>query len=159
MAVNMKLKLGDLELPQVQEVTTYDRRALAEHKPPGMAGSLFQNLGRQPTGIILWGVATGPNARKFAENLDGKFRAAKPVPFSTDMIAGAGISQMLITDLRLEDLAGKPNRFSYVLALSEFIKPAKTGDQSALDSGIRSDAKNRTQQLTSKLTKPTKPKK
>jgi hypothetical protein len=152
----MKLKLDDLELPQVQEVATYDRRALAEHKPAGMAGSLLQNLGRYPTGIVLWGVATGPTAQQFAEKLDGKFRAAKPVPFSADIITGAGISQMLIADLRLEDLAGKPGRFAYVLALREFTKPAKTEDRTVLDAGIRSDAKKRVGQLTANLTKPKK---
>jgi hypothetical protein len=150
----MKMKLDDLELPQVQEVATYDRRTLAEHKPAGMAGSLFQNLGRHPTAIVLWGVATGPSARQFAEKLDRKFRAAKPVPFSGDIIAGAGISQTLIADLRLEDLAGKPERFAYALALREFLKPAKTEDRTELDAGIRSDAKKLVGQLTANLTKP-----
>ena len=45
----MRPMLDDLELPQVQQVVTYERRALAEHKQPGMAGSLFQNMGRRPT--------------------------------------------------------------------------------------------------------------
>jgi hypothetical protein len=140
----MRVKLDNLELPQVQEVATYDRRSLAEHKPPGMAGSLFQNLmGNHPTRIVLWGVATGPGARKFVESLDGKFRAAQPVPFAADIIAGAGISQMLIADLHLEELAGKPDRFSYILALREFIKTAKSEDRTVLDAGIRSDAKRR----------------
>ena len=43
----MRPMLDDIELPQVQEIAAYDRRMLAEHKPPGMDGSLLQNLGRQ----------------------------------------------------------------------------------------------------------------
>ena len=54
--------LDDLELPLVQELTTYDRRTLSELKPPGMSGSLLQNLGRRPLRIVLWGVATDPDA-------------------------------------------------------------------------------------------------
>jgi hypothetical protein len=149
----MKVKLGNLELPQVQEVATYDRRSLAEHKPPGMPGSLFQNLGRHPTEIVLWGVATGPKAREFAEKLDDQFRAAKPLPFTAKIITGAGIRKALIADLRLQDLAGKPWRFAYGLTLREYITPATKKSASAQDPGIRSDAKNLVNQMASNLTK------
>ena len=92
--------LDDLELPQVQEITTYDRRMLAEHKPPGMAGSLLQNLGRRPGSLVLWGVKTGPDALAFIEDLNGKFRTGAPLPFVADIIADAAIAQMIIDDLQ-----------------------------------------------------------
>ncbi|HEV2359518.1 MAG TPA: hypothetical protein VGZ23_18155 [bacterium] len=137
----MQPMLDDLELPQVQEIVTLDRRALAEHKPPGMAGSLLQNLGRAPTRVVLWGVATGPDARDFADKLDSKFRASTPVPFTTDIVADSKIDRVLIDDLRLQDLAGKPERFAYVLTLREFIKPVEPEDTSGLDAGILDEAK------------------
>jgi len=149
----VKVKLADLELPQVQEIAVYDRRALAEHKPPGMAGSVFQNLGRHPTGILLTGVATGPTAFPFMEKLQGKFRAGKPVPFTADLIAGAGIRQTLIADLRFQDLAGKPQRFAYALDLRELIKPSKPENQSTLNEGIRSEGRKLTNDLVANLTK------
>ena len=149
----MKVKLGNLELPQVQEVYTYDRRSLAEHKPPGMPGSLFQNLGRHPTEIVLWGVATGPKARDLVEKLDDSFRASQPLPFTTTVIAGAGIRQTLIADLHLQDLAGKPERFSYGLTLREYITPETKQTTAGLDSGIRSNAKKLVGQMASNLTK------
>ena len=65
----MRPMLDDLELHQVQELATYDRRMLAEHKPPGMDGSLLQNLGRRPGHLALWGVKTGPDALEFVETL------------------------------------------------------------------------------------------
>ena len=149
----MKVKLADLELPQVQEIEVYDRRALAEHKPPGMAGSIFQNLGRNPTRIVLSGVATGASAFQFMEKLQGRFLAAKPVPFTADIIAGAGIHQTLIANVRVQDLAGKPQRFAYALDLREFIKPSKSENQAALNNGIRSEGQKRTKDLAAKLTK------
>jgi hypothetical protein len=149
----MKVKLGNLELPQVQEVYTYDHRSLAEHKPPGMRGSVFQNLGRHPTEIVLWGVATGPKARDLVEKLDDSFRAAQPLPFMTTVIAGAGIRKTLIADLHLQDLAGKPERFSYALTLREYITPETKQTGAGLDSGIRSDAKKLVGQMASHLTK------
>ncbi|MEZ4706873.1 MAG: hypothetical protein R3A44_06695 [Caldilineaceae bacterium] len=132
--------LDDLELPQVQEITTYDRRMLAEHKPPGMAGSLLQNLGRRPGSLVLWGVKTGPDALDFIEDLNGKFRAGDPLPFVADIIADAAIEQMIIDDLQWQELAGKPDRYAYVLTLREYIEPVEPEDTSFLDSDILADA-------------------
>ncbi|MGI8426037.1 MAG: hypothetical protein ACR2M4_05460 [Actinomycetota bacterium] len=134
--------LDDIELPQVQEIATLERRVLAEHKPPGMAGSLLQNLGRRPARLTLWGVATGPEALDFMQKLDDKFRAATPVPFVADIVKDAEIDQMLIEDLRLQDLAGKPERFAYMLTLREFIEPVEPEEASLLDGSILDEAQN-----------------
>lgn len=148
----MRPMLDKLELPQVQEIATYDRRTLAEHKPPGMAGSLLQNLGRRPTRLVLWGVVTGPSARDFAKKLDEKFRAGNPVPFTSDIVADAEIHQVLITDLRLQDLAGRPQRLAYVLTLRECVKPVEAGPTSAVDMGIQADATNLMNNIVGGLT-------
>jgi hypothetical protein len=134
--------LDDLALPQVQAITTCDRRSLAEHKPPGMQGSLLQNLGRRPTRLLVWGVVTGPTSNDFAAKLDKKFRDAKPVPFTSDIVADSKIDQVFIDNLRLQQLAGKPERFGYILLLREFIKPVAPADASAVDASILQDAKN-----------------
>lgn len=138
----MQPMLDDLALPQVQAITTCDRRSLAEHKPPGMQGSLLQNLGRRPTRLLLWGVVTGPTSNDFAAKLDKKFRDGKPVPFTSDIVADSKIDQVLIDDLRLQELAGKPERFGYILLLREFIKPVAPQDASAIDASILGDAQN-----------------
>jgi len=67
-------------------------------------------------------VAAGPEALTFTQKLDNKFRSAKPVPFTADIVTDAEIDLMLIDDLKLQELAGKPERFAYVLTLREFIK-------------------------------------
>ncbi|MGZ5483344.1 MAG: hypothetical protein ACXWID_15335 [Pyrinomonadaceae bacterium] len=136
----MRPMLDDLELGQVQEVSTYERRTLAEHKPPGMSGSLLQNLGRRPTRLGLWGVAVGPEAFSFTQKLDEKFRAAEPVPFTADIVKDAEIELMFIENLKIQELAGKPERFAYVLTLREFIEPVEPEDLSPLNSDILGDA-------------------
>lgn len=138
----MRPMLDDIELPQVQEIAALERRVLVEHKPPGMAGSLLQNLGRRPTRLTLWGVATGPEALEFIQKLDDKFRAATPVPFIADIVKDAEIEQMLIEDLKLQDLAGKPERFAYVLTLREFIEPVEPEEATLLDGSILDEAQN-----------------
>jgi hypothetical protein len=132
--------LDDLELTQVQEVRTHDLRALSEHKPPGMSGSLLQNLGRRPTVLLVWGVASGPEARDFLAKLEDKFRAAQPVPFTADIVNEAGIDKVRIADLKLDELAGKPERFTYVLTLREHLEPAEPEDTSLVDDDLLGDA-------------------
>jgi hypothetical protein len=92
--------------------------------------------------MILWGVATGPDALKFTQQLDGKFRAGKPAPFTSDIVKDSNIDQVLIEGLQLQELAGRPQRFAYVLKLQEYIKPVEPKDASTLDPSILDDAKN-----------------
>jgi hypothetical protein len=142
--------LDNLELPQVQEITSHDRRSLVEHKPPGMAGNVLQNMGRRPTRFVLWGVTSGPEALNFIEQLDEKFRAAKAVPFTADISKDSQIELMFIDDLKLQELAGKPQRFGYVLTLREVIKPIEPENVGpALDTDILGDALNQLDNLTS----------
>ncbi len=136
----MQPMLDDLELPQVQEITTHEKRTLAEHKPPGMAGSLLQNLGRRPTYLLLWGVATGPTALDTIAKLNEKFQAGAALTFTADISADANIDQVIIDNLQVQDLAGKPQRYAYVLTLREFIEPTPPEDLTALNTDILSDA-------------------
>lgn len=136
----MRPMLDDLELPNVQEIATYERRMLAEHKPPGMEGSVLQNMGRRPTRLLLWGVAAGPDVTVFVENLDGKFRANEPFAFIADIIADTEIEQMIIDDLKWQEVAGNPERVAYVLVLREYIEPVEPEDTSFLDTSILEDA-------------------
>lgn len=147
----MKPILDDLELPLVQEVATHDRRALAEHKPPGMEGSLLQNMGRRPERIVLWGISTGPDARDFVEKLDEKFRAGQSVSFTADITVDSDMEKVVIDDLKWQELAGKPERYAYALILREHIEPVEPEDTSLLDSDILDDAADIMNSLTAGL--------
>ena len=136
----MKPMIDDLSLPQVQVVRSYDKRMLAEHRATGMDGSFLQNMGRKPSCIMLAGIASGDESMAFVEALDDKFNAGEPVTFVTDIIQDSDIEQMLIDDLKLEELAGKPNRFAYVVTLREHIEPLEPEDVSALNDDILADA-------------------
>jgi hypothetical protein len=138
----MNPMLDNLELPQVQEIATYNRRMLAEHKPPGMDGSLLQNLGRRPMRLSLWGIAAGDEALQFIEALDAKFRANQPVPFVADITADAEIDQMIIDEFKAQELAGKPHRYSYTLELREYIEPVEPVDLQAVDTSVLDEAGN-----------------
>ncbi len=132
----MRPMLDDIELPQVQEIRAHEQRALAEHKPPAMAGSVLQNLGRRPACLIIGGIKTGPDALDFVETLNDKFRAGDPVTFVADIVADAELDTLLIDDLKFQEIAGRPQRYAYVLTLQEYIEPVTPEDTSILDTDI-----------------------
>lgn len=136
----MRPMLDDLELPLVQEISTFDRRMLAEHKPPGMDGSVIQNLGRRPSCVLLWGVTTGEESRTILDQLDRMFKAGQPVPFTSDIVTDANIQNVLIDNLRFQELAGKPDRFAYVLTLRQHQVPVEPEDVSFIDTSLLEDA-------------------
>ena len=136
----MRPMIDDLELPQVQELETDDRRRLAEHRAPGRDGSLLQDLGRRSTRILVYGVATGPESLGFVGKLDDKFRAGNPVPFAADIVADADIDTVIIDDLRFEELAGKPERYAYLLTLREHQEPVEPAAAAGIDDDIAGEA-------------------
>jgi hypothetical protein len=136
----MRPMLDDLELPQVQEIGTYDRRALAEHHAPGAETSQLQDMGRRPTRVALWGVATGEDVATFTGKLEDKFRSGTPLDFVADITTDAQVEKVVIDDLQLQELAGRPDRTAFVLSLRQFLEPAEPEDLSAVDTGILDDA-------------------
>lgn len=136
----MRPMLAGTELPQVQELTTDDLRALAEHQPPGKDGSLLQNLGRAPTTVTVVGMASDPQALDLVQRLKQDLRTGVAVPFVADITTDSEIDQVLIDDLRIRQLAGRPDRYAYVLVLREFIEPVQPASTAGLDTDILDDA-------------------
>lgn len=147
----MRPMLDDLELPLVQEVSTFDRRMVTELKPPGMNGSLLQNLGRRPTCVLLWGVATGDESRQFMEKMNQKFKAGAPLPFIADITSDSAIENVLIDDLRFQEVAGKTDRFAYVLTLRQHQVPVEPEVVSAVDTSLLDEALEQVQGLVEGL--------
>lgn len=136
----MRPLLAAIELPQVQEIRVADVRSLAEHKPPGKDGSLLQDLGRVPTYLTLWGVATGPTAPTFLEQMKAEMRAGEPVPFVADITSDTELEQVIIDDVEIRQLAGRPDRFAYAITLREHFEPVEPEELSALEAGILGEA-------------------
>jgi len=140
----MSPTLAGTELPQVQELTTSDLRALAEHKAPGKDGSMLQNLGRAPTAVTVRGVATDPESLDLVEQLKTDLRTGQPVAFVADITTDTTIEQVLIDDLQVRQLAGRPDRYAYVLTLREYVEPVEPESSAALDADIAADASDLT---------------
>jgi hypothetical protein len=115
--------LGDVELRSIQHIKTLEQRALVEHRVPGMTGGAFQDLGRPSACIKLSGVLFGEEARAGLETLRQKFQAAEPLPFTADITTATEIVDVLIEDLRVVEIAGRPNTFIYEIVLRESPPP------------------------------------
>jgi hypothetical protein len=133
--------LGDVELRAVQQIATAERRALVEHRVPGMAGNVFQDLGRSAARVALRGVLFSDTARDDLEGLRQRFHAGEPLSFTADITTATQIVDVLIEELRVVEVAGRPGTFTYDLVLRE--SPPPPPQEPALggvDAGILGDA-------------------
>lgn len=131
--------LAEIELKTIQEMSTTEDRALAEYKIPGMDGSVFQNLGRKPTKISFSGILYGEKAKEDLEKLRTKFKAGESVSFAADITTATDISQVLIEELKVNEVAGKPDHFRYSVILRECTPPpppaTNIAQQQAVEAG------------------------
>jgi outer membrane protein OmpA-like peptidoglycan-associated protein len=115
--------LDQLELEQVQKVEAEEQESVAQHSVPALEGDFLQDLGRRAVRITLSGVLTGPDAGDGLKQLREKFRNTQPVSFIADIATATSVGQVLLESLDVRELAGKPERFEYGIALREFIPP------------------------------------
>jgi outer membrane protein OmpA-like peptidoglycan-associated protein len=115
--------LDKLELQQVQKVEAEEKEAVSQHSVPALEGDFLQDLGRRAVRVTLNGVLTGPEAKDGLKQLREKFHKAQPVPFVADIATATSVDQVLLEALDIRELAGKPERFEYGIAIREFIPP------------------------------------
>src|SRR5436853_7588189 len=120
-AAPIRPMLSDMELPLVQVLRTEEDQIWVEHGVPALDGSLLQQLNRAPTQVFVQGMLADDDALKNLERLRKLFKDAKPVPFTADIMTATKVTQVVIADLTVRELAGKPQCYSYALALIEFV--------------------------------------
>lgn len=113
--------LGDIELEKVQTIVVDGDQVLVEHGVPALEGDFLQRLGRRANQINLRGFLTGPEVADGLKTLRDKFRAAEPVPFVTDIATATQVGDVLIEEMGVRELAGKPERFEYALTLRQYV--------------------------------------
>ncbi|MES1241726.1 MAG: hypothetical protein ABUT39_08925 [Acidobacteriota bacterium] len=137
--------LDGVELPQAQRIASEDGAVLARHGVPALEGDFLQDLGCRATRVTLTGVLAGPEAGEGLQGLREKLRAAAPVPFVSDIGTATKVDRVLIEELGVRELAGRPARFEYSVALREHIPPPPVEETAApelrsLDEEIGGDA-------------------
>src|SRR5512145_781469 len=110
-----KPMLDDLQLLLVQQLEADERQERAQHAIPALEGDFLQGLGRRATAFTLNGVIANEDGTVAEElkKLREKFRAAAPVNFVSDIATATRVDTVLIEEMSVRELAGKPNRFEY----------------------------------------------
>lgn len=148
-----KPMLDDLELEQVQDVASTDQEALARHRIPALEGDFLQDLGRRATRIKLTGVLTGPDAADRLKKLREKFHSAEPAAFVADIATATTVDKVLIEEMLVRDVAGKPERFEYAFSLREYVAPPpdEQAEASKIDKTAKDDGSQETQRKTEQV--------
>jgi|GEM_PF-1268329 hypothetical protein len=129
--------LDKFEIKGIQNISTFENRALIEHRVPGMGGSLFQDLGTEPTLITVRGSLSYIESRQDVLNLEElrkKFQAAQPVPFVADITTATSVKEVFIKDIEIRESEELSGYFDYFIELKENIPEPQPSDvQASID--------------------------
>jgi hypothetical protein len=136
--VSLTPMLGDFELPRVTRLETLETRDFLELPVPGRAGSLFQDLNRQPTRIVVEGSVFGGQAGlDFLAAVRGKYTAGEPMTFTSDIVTGTDIQYVLLQQLHVQAEASAPDQIDYAVWLAECPPPPPpAGLLDGIDTGL-----------------------
>src|SRR5712692_2451420 len=117
------------EIRSVSSIEMDDRRSIVELRIPGAEGSILQDLGRLPVVVTFEGELQGEDAKTTLQNLRAKFKAGKPLSFSSDLTGVAEVTQVLIEDLHIDESMGSSSTYEYTLTLREYIEPKEPEEE------------------------------
>lgn len=140
----MPVRIGKIELIGLTQIYTEDARNLVQQRVPGQSGSVFQDLGREPVTVVMEGLLLGEDPQAALEELRQAQMKATPMSFASDAIAGADLTDVLIADFQVRQLAGHQNRFSFFLRVKEYVEPPATQDAGvgAVNNAVAGDAQS-----------------
>lgn len=138
----MAVRIGRIELIGLTTIYTEDARNLVQQRVPGQAGSVFQDLGREPVTVVMEGILLGEDTQSALEELRQAQMKSTPMAFAADAIAGADLTDVLIADFQVKQLAGHENRYSFFLKVKEYVEPpaSKDAGAAAVDEAVAEDA-------------------
>lgn len=138
----MAIRIGGIELTGVQDVRTEESRTLVENRVPESEGSVFQDLGREPLTILVDGILFRAESLEDIERLRDAQAKAEPLSFAADIAVGSELTDVLIEDLRLQQVAGYAHRYRFSLRLREHTAPPQPAGAgtAAVDAAVTADA-------------------
>lgn len=136
------VRIGDIELVGLQDIHTDDARSLVEKRGPGQLGGVFQDLGREPVTVVMEGYLLGEDPHGALEQLRQAQTDAKPMTFAADVIAGADLTDVLILEFKVKQLAGYRDRYWFYLKVREYTEPpeSQAANDAAVDDAAAADA-------------------
>ena len=116
--------IGGWSPPNIERISAFESRRLAVLPVPGLSGDLHQDLGRGALAIEIVGSLATDDARdQFLKDVREKFLAGDPVDFVADIAKESELEQVLIEELRMEEVADDADMFRYRIVLREYTEP------------------------------------
>ena len=137
----MTVRIGKIELTGVQDLHTEEARTLVEQRVPEQQGSVFQDLGREPVTILIDGLLFGDESLSALETLRQAHAKAEPQSFAADLVVGTDLTEVIIEDFRVRQVAGYKDRYRFSLRLREHIEPPQASNAALADvnAGVAAD--------------------
>lgn len=138
----MAVRIGKIELVGVQEIHTEESRTLVEQRVPEQQGSVFQDLGREPVSIMLDGLLFSAESLNGLESLREAQIKAEPLGFAADIAVGTDLTDIIIEDVKIRQVAGYAHRYHYSMRLREYKQPPAPANaaQQPVNEAIAADA-------------------
>ncbi|GAA5787158.1 hypothetical protein GCM10007860_34930 [Chitiniphilus shinanonensis] len=122
------VRIGKIELKGVQNLHTEEARTLVEQRVPEQQGSVFQDLGREPVTVVVDGLLFGEEVLSTLETLRVAHAKAQPQSFAADIAVGSDLTEVVIEDFRVRQVAGYPDRYRFSMRLREHVEPPQSMD-------------------------------
>ena len=133
--------LGSFEIVGIESIASSERRALAEHRVPGLAGNYLQDLGTVPNRIVIVGTRYGDDARDgFLTGIRELFSTGAPATFVADINTATDLTEVVLEDLDVAEVAEPQGAFRYRIALRKYVPPPEPPATGLLEGGIFDDA-------------------
>lgn len=138
----MSIRIGQIELTGVQHIQTSEISNLVEQKIPGRRGNFFQNMGQEPITIVIEGFMAGEKSSNQLETLREAHIKGAPLSFIGDIALGSELTDVLIEDFQVRQIAGYKNRYRYGLKIREYFEPPEPENKGieAVNMSILNDA-------------------
>jgi hypothetical protein len=116
--------IAELEVPGLTRIGTVESRRLVEIPVPGLPGSYHQDLGHDPLRLRLEGSLHGHDAQDaFLAEVRRMHLSAEPVDFVADITTATALEQMLVADLRMEEVSTEDEVLRYAITLVQYTEP------------------------------------
>ncbi len=142
--------LDRFEIKGIQSISSLEHRSLVQHRVPGLAGSLFQDLGSEPLRIAIQGSLSYDEARQDVLNMEELRKAfieGKAIPFVADITTATKVTEVLIAEIEICESERWPGYFEYRIDLVEHVpEPPKAEVQQDVEREAEERQENAVQQ-------------
>lgn len=138
----MTVRIGKVELRATRRLEANEPRSLVATRVPGHAGSVTQDLGRDPVLLFVEGTLYGSGAVNDLEALRAAHTTGEPQAFASDIAVGTELTEVVVEDLRVTQRSGTVDTWLCTLRLREHTEPPEPANAGilAVNGGVMSKA-------------------